>query len=351
MTDPGDDEGLPPPTDGQGWVDEIVARARSKASAPTPEPRAAAAPPPVDERLVPAEPVVPEPDPAPEVSAPRVPPGATPAPRARALRPDDLATDGPVLPPPRPPRRSSLDDDPALVGASSRRAASTPLGEQGIRRDDQRLERDEFGSSFFEDDPDEGDDPLPPRKSSNRALRSAVEWLAVIVGALVVALVIKTFLFQAFYIPSQSMEPTLHEGDRVLVNKLSYDLHDVNRGDIVVFEKPPGMTGTINDLIKRVIALPNETLELRDGRIYIDGRLLEEPYLPDGTVTNPKRVMSGCVGEPSDSRCVVPDETVLVMGDNRENSTDGRWFGPISVDSIVGRAFIKVYPLGDIGFL
>ena len=89
-------------------------------------------------------------------------------------------------------------------------------------------------------------------------VRSIVEWVAVVVGALVVALVVKTFLFQAFYIPSASMEPTLEEGDRVLVNKLSYDLHDVNRGDIVVFEPPPDEVGPdgIKDLIKRVIGLP-----------------------------------------------------------------------------------------------
>ena len=126
------------------------------------------------------------------------------------------------------------------------------------------------------------------RRKPRSSVRSAVEWAAVIVGALVVALVVKTFLFQAFYIPSASMEPTLRKGDRVLVNKLSYDLHDIHRGDIVVFELPPEKVGPdgIKDLIKRVIGLPGETIETREGIVYINDKKIEEPYLPDGVTTN-----------------------------------------------------------------
>ena len=173
-------------------------------------------------------------------------------------------------------------------------------------------------------------------------IRSAVEWVAVIVGALVVALVVKTFLFQAFYIPSESMEPTLDVGDRVLVNKLSYDLHDVNRGDIVVFEVPPDQVGPdgIKDLIKRVVALPGEVIESRDGLVFVDGQPLDEPYIPD----------DGPTGPPID-RQTVPEDHVFVMGDNRDNSADSRARGPIPVDAIVGRAFLLVWPLGDLGSL
>ncbi len=182
-------------------------------------------------------------------------------------------------------------------------------------------------------------------------LRSTVEWVAVIVGALVVALVVKTFLFQAFYIPSASMEPTLEKGDRVLVNKLSYDLHDVNRGDVIVFEldedevAPDG----IKDLIKRVVGLPGDVIETRDGVVYVDDRALEEPYLEDGMVTgdpnDPKN--------PSIERQTVPDGHVFVLGDNRSNSADSRYpyRGTIPIDSIVGRAFVLVWPPGDIGTL
>lgn len=182
-------------------------------------------------------------------------------------------------------------------------------------------------------------------------VRSAIEWVAVVVGALVVALVVKTFLFQAFYIPSASMEPTLEKGDRVLVNKLSYDLHDVNRGDVIVFELPADQVGPdgIKDLIKRVIGLPGDTIETRDGVVYVNDRRLDEPYLADGTIT----------GDPSDgsnpviARQEVPEGRVFVMGDNRDNSHDSRYSdrGPIPIDSIVGRAFVLVWPPGKIGAL
>jgi len=182
-------------------------------------------------------------------------------------------------------------------------------------------------------------------------VRSLVEWVAVIVGALVVALVVKTFLFQAFFIPSASMEPTLEEGDRVLVNKLSYDLHDIRRGDVVVFELPEDKVGPdgIKDLIKRVIGLPGDVIETRDGVVYVNDRRLEEPYLPEGTLT----------GDPSNGnnpaieRQTVPEGTIFVMGDNRANSHDSRYAdrGPIPIDSVVGRAFVLVWPLGEVGSL
>ena len=213
------------------------------------------------------------------------------------------------------------------------------------------------------DAPDEDvdvDEPDDDGKGSNRSsTRSVIEWIAVIGGALVVALVIKTFLIQAFYIPSGSMEPTLDIGDRVLVNKLSYRLHDVNRGDLVVFEANEGEgdcgqpvsesaaaseaeTG-IKDLIKRVIALPGETIDIRDNHVLIDDRILEEPYIGEDVVTQP----TGNVEFPFE----VPEGCVFVMGDNRTDSRDSRIFGPIDEDQIVGRAFVRVWPLTDIGFL
>ena len=171
-------------------------------------------------------------------------------------------------------------------------------------------------------------------------MRQALEWGAVIVGALVAALVIKTFLFQAFYIPSGSMEDTLEVGDRVLVNKLSYQFGDIDRGDIVVFHKPDGAgESDVDDFIKRVVGLPGETLRAVDGVVYIDGRPLEEPYLADGTVTNQL------------TEITVPEGHVFVMGDNRSLSRDSRFFGPIPMDSIVGEAFVRLWPLGSFGGL
>jgi signal peptidase I len=183
------------------------------------------------------------------------------------------------------------------------------------------------------------------RSSDKDKVRSIVEWVAVVVGALVVALVVKTFLFQAFYIPSASMEPTLEKGDRVLVNKLSYDLHDVHRGDIIVFELPSDKVGPdgIKDLIKRVIGLPGDEIESRDGQVYINGKLLKEPYLPEGVTTD----------HPPITKQKVPKGHVFVMGDNRDNSADSRFEnrGPIPIDTIIGRAFIQVWPPTDIGGL
>ena len=185
-------------------------------------------------------------------------------------------------------------------------------------------------------------DPRPQKeaKRPSSPLRGAVEWVAILVGAVLVALVIKTFLFQAFYIPSVSMEPTLKVKDRVIVNKLSYDFHDVHRGDIVVFKSPPGEeTATVKDLIKRVIGLPGETVEAHNGRIMINGQTLEEPYLLDGVTTGEI--------EPH----TVPPGHVWVMGDNRPNSKDSRYFGAIDEDLIVGRAFIRVWPIPKLSLL
>jgi signal peptidase I len=188
-------------------------------------------------------------------------------------------------------------------------------------------------------DPEDPDGEAPARRRDS-GVRNLVEWVAIIGGAFLVAFVVKTFLIQAFFIPSGSMLPTLHEDDRVLVNKLSYDLHDVHRGDLVVFERPESdAAGQIRDLIKRVVGLPGETIEERDGDVYIDGRRLEEPYLDDGTRTTNLRQQR------------IPDDHVFVMGDNRGDSMDSRVFSAIDEDLIVGRAFIRVWPVTDLALL
>ncbi len=178
-----------------------------------------------------------------------------------------------------------------------------------------------------------------PPTLARRAARSTIEWVAIIVAALVVAFVVKTFLVQAFFIPSASMEPELNVGDRVLVNKLSYRLHDINRGDIVVFERPncDGSDPEIRDLIKRVIGVGGDTVEGREGAVLVNGNRLRESYLPPGQAT-------GDFGPVQ-----VPAEHIWVMGDNRENSKDSRFLCNsrptfISEDGVVGRAFVRVWP-------
>jgi signal peptidase I len=178
------------------------------------------------------------------------------------------------------------------------------------------------------------------RKARRRrsARRNTIEWIVVIAGALLVAFVIKTFFVQAFYIPSRSMEPTLQVRDRVLVNKLVDDADDLHRGDIIVFERPDEAgPGDVRDLIKRVVGLPGDEIEAHDGHVYIDGEELAESYLPDDTLT------------PDFRRQSVPRDHIFVLGDNRDDSAASNVFGPVSEDLIVGRAFIRVWPLDDIG--
>ncbi|MGI8937453.1 MAG: signal peptidase I [Iamia sp.] len=202
-----------------------------------------------------------------------------------------------------------------------------------------------------DEDHDDGAGDEAGGSARDRRVRSAIEWVAVIAGAVVVALVVRTFLFTTFWIPSGSMEPTLMgqgRRDRVIVNRLSYKLHDVNRGDIIVFKVPAGeATLTIDgqkvqDLIKRVVGLPGENVSLRDGDVYIDGEKLDEGYLEEGVQTE------DICGEGSE--WVVPEDAVFVMGDNRPMSQDARCWASHSVpeSDIVGRAFVRIWPLTEI---
>jgi signal peptidase I len=192
--------------------------------------------------------------------------------------------------------------------------------------------------------PPQGDDAAPAAPAASarrRSTRNAVEWVGIVVGALVVALVVKTFLIQAFFIPSLSMYSTLDKGDRVLVNKLSYHLHDIHRGDIVVFERPPGVEDLgIKDLIKRVVAVGGDTVETRKGHVYVNGRAEPASYLDDGVAPGPDV-----------TRQTIAKGHIFVMGDNRGNSQDSRVFGPIDDDLVVGRAFVRIWPLPDLRML
>jgi signal peptidase I len=176
-----------------------------------------------------------------------------------------------------------------------------------------------------------------------------------VIIAFAIALVIKTFAMQAFYIPSVSMEPTLDVGDRVLVEKIGYRFGSPARGDIVVFQRDlqaqgpsPSIWTRIGDafrelfgfpttgrenLIKRVIAVGGEEIEGRNGRVYVDGEPLDEPWLPDGEVPT--------FDFPPTP---VPERMIFVMGDNRDESGDSRSFGPIPEDRVVGKAFLSVWP-------
>jgi signal peptidase I len=187
--------------------------------------------------------------------------------------------------------------------------------------------------------------PGPESTPKRSTTKSAIEWGLLIVAALVIALLVKTFLFQAFYIPSDSMVPTLKKNDRVIVNKLSYKFHKVHRGDIVVFSTPKGADGkpidpTIKDLVKRVIGLPGETVSEKSGHILIDGKALDEPYLPAGTVSDCASFQAQCF-----PTAPLGADRYWVMGDNRAGSRDSRYFGAIKKSEIVGRVFVRIWPV------
>jgi len=188
------------------------------------------------------------------------------------------------------------------------------------------------------------------------------EVVILLVLALGLAILFKTFLVQAFFIPSGSMEQTLEISDRVLVEKVSYRLGEIHHGDIVVFihddefaDEEPGnpvsrVFGEIGeavglarpskrDFIKRVIGLPGDRISCRRGHVLRNGVQITEPYLAPGTVTD------------CDQEVTVQPGQLFVMGDNRGNSEDSRVFGPIRRSTVVGRAFVRIWPLSRTGWL
>ena len=190
--------------------------------------------------------------------------------------------------------------------------------------------------------PDPGAAGTAGRGRRPRSARWLLEWVAVLVVALLLAVGVRAFVAQMFYIPSGSMLPTLQVGDRIVVNKLSYRLHGVGRGDVVVFRRPPLEQANYADLVKRVVALPGETVSLAGGRVYVDGQPLTEPWLPDpAPVTSPSPLPEAfSLNHPF----TVPPGEYFVMGDNRTDSEDSRYFGPIQGSLIVGKMAFVAWP-------
>jgi signal peptidase I len=209
-----------------------------------------------------------------------------------------------------------------------------------------------------------GGDPNFPTNGRRKQHGPVVQFLTELPGlvlmAFVLAIVIKTFLIQAFFIPSDSMIPTLRPGDRVLVTKIPYYFDDPQRGDVIVFEDPDpqnepdrGIVGGFfhwlfqglgvqkpdnDDFIKRVVGEPGDTVWAEDGKVYVNGVAVDEPYLRQKTSDFPKTI--------------VPEGDLFVMGDNRSNSLDSRFsLGFVPIDRVVGRAFITVWPPSRFGGL
>lgn len=195
-----------------------------------------------------------------------------------------------------------------------------------------------------------------PAEEPRRSFVSELPFL--LLAALVVAVLIKTFVIQPFYIPSGSMIPTLLVDDRVMVSKISYLFGEPERGDVIVFENPYapeieesfpeavvrstlealGIRTSLNDdLIKRVVALGGETIEIRNNQLFIDGVLLDEKYLQTG------------VAMADFGPRTIADDELFMMGDNRNESSDGRVFGPIPRDDVIGKAVFRIWPADRLG--
>lgn len=166
-----------------------------------------------------------------------------------------------------------------------------------------------------------------------------VSWLVVIAVAVLASVLLRLFVVQTFFVPSASMYPTLQVGDRILVQKLGFSLP---RGAIVVFDHPKAdLEGPLHeDLVKRIIGLPGETISSEGNTVYIDGKPLRESWLPEGTPLGQRIVTQ-----------TIPKGEYFMMGDNRSDSYDSRDWGPIPASTIIGRVFLIVWRHGRPAFI
>jgi signal peptidase I len=192
-----------------------------------------------------------------------------------------------------------------------------------------------------------GEGSIPSRRTRRRrrARRWAYEWVVILLIAVLVAFLLRTFVIQTFYIPSASMTPTLQVGDRIVVNKLSYHLHSVHRGDIIVFKRPPNENCAgppVPDLVKRVIGLPGETISDRHGTVYINGKALDQSWLPKHTLTTYTAPFAPVK---------IAANHYFVMGDDRVDSCDSRDWGTVPRSYVVGKVDLRIWPLSRIAIL
>ncbi len=181
-------------------------------------------------------------------------------------------------------------------------------------------------------------------KGMPRFVRTILSVVIMIAIIFLLSLGLRTFVFQAYEIPSGSMEDTINTGDMVFAEKVTYYFNEPQQGDIVTFADPEIPSRT---LIKRVIATGGQTVDLKGGKVFVDGVELDEPYT-DGKMSMP---LMSAYGTSIMYPYTVPEDEIWVMGDNRNNSQDSRYFGAIPLSSVTGRAVFVYWPLSDIGLL
>lgn len=170
------------------------------------------------------------------------------------------------------------------------------------------------------------------KKSIGREIVSYVIWIG---AAFLVAMLVRAFVVEKVVVDGESMQPTFLDGQHCFIEKMSYRFHDANRFDVVVLTPPPGEVH--EHFIKRVIGLPGETVQIKDGFVWINGEKLEDPY---GTTATS---VYGITEEP----VVLAEDEYFVMGDNRDDSRDSRMIGPIKSNKIVGRVCLRVWPFKE----
>ena len=178
----------------------------------------------------------------------------------------------------------------------------------------------------------------PPKRKRSRK-RAFTEWFIIVVIAVLASLGLRTFVVQTFSIPSKSMKPTLYVGNRILVDKLSVTFGTINRGDILVFKAPADVakdcSDDVTDLVKRVIGLPGDHLTSKGNTIYVNGKPLKEAWSHYEPLGDP-------IGH-----VTVPANHYFMMGDNHANSCDSRYWGTVPRSDMIGKVFLKFWPLGQ----
>lgn len=179
------------------------------------------------------------------------------------------------------------------------------------------------------------------KPTPEQVLSEIVDWLKYMIGALAIGLLVVNFVVQNNQVVGTSMTPTLYQGDQLLVQKISTRCQRFAYGDIITIDGEWMMGGTEPDLVKRVVGLPGDTIDIRDGVVYRNGIPLEESYLPAGVETLP-------LGRGYD-QITLSDDQLFVMGDNRAHSKDSRAFGPVPLDAVIGTCLFRFYPFDRIG--
>ncbi len=196
-------------------------------------------------------------------------------------------------------------------------------------------------------------------KAASRLVRLVVEIVVIVVAALALSFIVRAFLVETYEVPSGSMQNTIQIGDRILAEKISYYFGDPQKGDIVTFVSPIQedesvgtetiLSGNQEIFVKRVIATEGDTVDIRNGSVYVNGELLEEDYIEDGNETF--TFTSTYHDVEIEYPYTVPEGELWVMGDNRENSRDSRYFGSIEVSSVTGRVFFRYWPFSSFGLM